>query len=697
MHRFRYFFILLSLIAFGSFVFLFVYQTNQTEANKHEFWIAIGEKELNSIRQNLTELKLDVKDVQNGIALVHTTNGDLERLSGEMHKHFHKCPGFTAHQTKNEALSAIESTFAENRKANLVEYTINNQANVNQLLTETQEPNIKQTILDLSAFPTRRHDQPQGQNSANFIKDKWTELANGRSDITVEFFNHPANVTPQPSIILTIQGTTTPDEIVVLGGHQDSIFSGNPTGTAPGADDNASGIASLTEAIRILIAKNYRPAKTVKFMAYAAEEVGLRGSNDIATKYKNDNINVIGVMQLDMTNFQGSSGIDFAFESDTRFINTEQTQFLKDLVQEYLPNMTTADFRCNYGCSDHASWHRQGFPASFPFEAPFGEHNSQIHTPGDIIARSDNNATHAEKFTKLALAFVGELAKGSVNSAPQTKAKFDFDGDNKTDISIFRPDAGEWWYLRSSDNGNGAIQFGQLNDTLTPADYTGDGKTDISFWRESTKEWFVLRSENNTFFSFPFGTTGDIPAPADYDGDNKDDVAVYRPDAGTWFINQSSNGETAIIPFGIAEDKPVIADYDGDGKADIAIYRPSVSEWWINQSRDGVTALQFGSNGDKTVPGDFTGDGKADVAFFRPTTGEWFIIRSNDNSFFSFPFGTNGDMPTPGDYDGDGKIDATVFRPSDSTWYMLQTTNGFGALGFGTTNDYPVPNSFVAE
>ena len=272
---------------------------------------------------------------------------------------------------------------------------------------------------------------------------------------------------------------------------------------------------------------------------------------------------------------------------------------------------------------------------------------------------------------------------------------FDFDGDGKTDISIFRPATGDWWYLKSSDGQNRAFGFGNATDKLVPGDYTGDGKTDIAVWRPSSGEWFILRSEEVSYYSFPFGASGDVPVPADYDADGKTDAAVFRPSNSTWYINKSSGG-TIVQQFGQTGDVPVPADYDGDSRADIAIWRASVGQWWLNRSTAGVIAVTFGNSADKPVQGDYTGDGKADVAFFRPTTRDWFILRSETlNTYYSFPFGADGDVPTPGDYDGDRKIDAGVFRPSNSTWYVNRSTSGTLIQAFGQAGDTPVPSVFV--
>ena len=285
------------------------------------------------------------------------------------------------------------------------------------------------------------------------------------------------------------------------------------------------------------------------------------------------------------------------------------------------------------------------------------------------------------------------VARFTATAPARVPTSFDYDGDGKSDISIFRPSNGQWW-LNKSSAGVNVFQFGTSSDKLAPGDYSGDGKTDVAFWRPETGEWFILRSEDSSYFAFYFGLSTDILAPGDFDGDGTTDAAVFRPSTGTWFIRKSTGG-TSTFPFGTAGDIPVAADYDGDGKADAAIYRPSTGQWWLNQSSAGVIVYNFGTSADKVVPGDYTGDGKADSAFFRPSTGEWFILRSEDSSFYSVPFGANGDLPVPGDYDGDGRFDTAVFRPATANWFVQRSSAGILITNFGANGDRPIPNAFV--
>jgi uncharacterized delta-60 repeat protein len=286
-----------------------------------------------------------------------------------------------------------------------------------------------------------------------------------------------------------------------------------------------------------------------------------------------------------------------------------------------------------------------------------------------------------------------DYAVARYNSS-QIAALFDFDGDSKSDISIFRPSVGEWWILKSSNGGNAAFQFGNSADKIVPADYTGDGKTDGAIFRPSTGEWFILRSEDSSYYSFPFGMSGDLPAAGDFDGDGRADVTIFRPSTATWYVSKSGGG-TMIEQFGLNGDIPAVGDYDGDGKADIAIWRATWGQWWIKRSTLGILAFDFGNSADKPIPGDYTGDGKTDVAIYRPSTGEWFVLRSEDQSYYSFPFGLSTDIPAPGDYDGDGKFDPAVFRPSTSTWYANRSTSGLLIQSFGQAGDKPVPSAFV--
>jgi leucyl aminopeptidase len=329
-----------------------------------------------------------------------------------MHERYRRCPGFISHPSREAALISIERSFASPPEEDLTSlYVIDNAETVQAITAGLSAARIEETITALSSFPTRYYNTQGGMDAATWLRDKWRTLPLGRYGATAEYYTH---TWLQPSVVLTIPGAKFPDQVVVLGAHLDSTSSGS---VAPGADDDASGVATLTEVIRAAMAAAYRPDRTVKIMAYAKEEAGLAGSRAIAAAYRAANVNVVGVLQLDMTNFKGSAHADIGLISDPQWTSGPQNDFLKTLINTYtgLPWVGT---QCGYACSDHVGWDEEGYRASFPFEAQFGEHNFAIHKETDTLATSGGNAEHSLKFAKVAAAYLAEMAKGRIGSPP---------------------------------------------------------------------------------------------------------------------------------------------------------------------------------------------------------------------------------------------------------------------------------------
>lgn len=275
------------------------------------------------------------------------------------------------------------------------------------------------------------------------------------------------------------------------------------------------------------------------------------------------------------------------------------------------------------------------------------------------------------------------------------RTQFDYDGDRRSDISVFRPGDGNW-YLQQSTAGFFGTNFGVSTDRIVPGDYDGDAKVDIAVYRPSDGTWYIRNSSNGTFTIAQFGIAEDLPVPADYDGDGAADLAVFRPSVGTWYIRYSADASFTASQFGISTDLPTAGDWDGDGKADIAVWRPSSRVWYRLLSSGAFSPQeQFGAPGDKIVPADYDGDGKLDLAVFRPSNNTWYIKKSTNSTFTILAFGSAGDIPVAGDYDGDSRADIAVFRPSTGFWYVVGSINGAFAISqWGQNGDRPTPAAF---
>lgn len=274
----------------------------------------------------------------------------------------------------------------------------------------TEDP--KANLQKFTSFYNRYYRADSGRQSQLWLLNRINEITNEfassdiREFISVKEFDHPWS---QKSIVLRIAGGSLNNETVIVGAHQDSthIF---PFLAAPGADDDGSGSVTILEAYRGLIVHGIRPKRNLEFHWYSAEEGGLLGSQAIAQSYSSDRVNVVAMIQFDMTAWvKKGTREEIGIVGD--YVDPALSETLKELVQAYT-DLPFVDTQCGYGCSDHASWNKAGFPSCTAFESAFENMNPNIHSGSDKIdISSEFSFEHMLQFSKLATAFAIELSE----------------------------------------------------------------------------------------------------------------------------------------------------------------------------------------------------------------------------------------------------------------------------------------------
>ena len=189
-------------------------------------------------------------------------------------------------------------------------------AQVDSLLSAISAPSIEARIRKLASFQTRhtlsRTDSDTvGIGAARrWIKselDACSRAAGGRLRVEFDsFIQPPARRVPQPveimNVVATLPGTQpqAADRIYVVSGHYDSMPSDvmDPQSEAPGADDDASGVAAVMEMACAMAFQRYDA--TLVFMAVAGEEQGLLGSAHWAEEAKKKGLNIAGMISNDI-------------------------------------------------------------------------------------------------------------------------------------------------------------------------------------------------------------------------------------------------------------------------------------------------------------------------------------------------------------------------------------------------------------
>lgn len=213
--------------------------------------------------------------------------------------------------------------------------TINRNPIIEQYISEVSSDSLKKYVENLAAFKTRHtlnRDQINGMPaSQNYVLNKFKSFereANGRMSAEIEHFIIPADGrrilqdSPAANVVATLKGTNPSDNrIFIISGHLDSRNKDvmDTEGIAPGANDDASGVAAVIEAARILAKSDF--SATILFVAFAGEEEGLKGATYMADKAKAVGLNIVAVLNNDIVGNSNSSETNISDNTKVRIFS----------------------------------------------------------------------------------------------------------------------------------------------------------------------------------------------------------------------------------------------------------------------------------------------------------------------------------------------------------------------------------------
>jgi photosystem II stability/assembly factor-like uncharacterized protein len=301
------------------------------------------------------------------------------------------------------------------------------------------------------------------------------------------------------NVIGEIEGTASPDEVIIVCGHYDSI-SEDPYHLAPGAEDNASGAGGVIAAAEAMAGYEYE--STVRFIAFSGEEEGLVGSTAYAEAMAEKGENIVAVINMDMVAYLDEPVYDVML--DYNLASAELMEITVLTAATYTPEMVINPY-VGFDASDHASFWDNGYRAVMLIEYDGDHFYPWIHTTDDLPEHLD--FTYGAEVVKLAAATAATLA-GVTGRRPD---------DGETDIIAYPNPA------RPSDAG---ITFTNLPDdaSLILYNVAGERVFERSNIIGNETVWTLVNDRGNTVASGVY-----IYRVVDGDGDyTTGKVAVIR-------------------------------------------------------------------------------------------------------------------------------------------------------------------------
>jgi len=280
---------------------------------------------------------------------------------------------------------------------------------IQTIVSQVSRANLKAYVQALQDFETRYTTTAGCDAAGQFILGRFQSLG-------LEAWFQPFTVggISSRNVVAETRGETDPDEIVIICGHYDST-SNEPEVRAPGADDDASGVAAVMEAARILAGHPHD--FTVRFIAFSAEEQGLYGSHYHSSVAREGSERIIGVVNLDMIAYTEDAS------EDLDVIVNDASWWLAEIATQVAGLYTGLEVRevvdASFVYSDHSPFWDQGYAAFCGIEDA-NPQNPYYHTTGDTV--DTLNFDFFEDAARTALAVLSDLAQPVRLGYPRTPA-----------------------------------------------------------------------------------------------------------------------------------------------------------------------------------------------------------------------------------------------------------------------------------
>ena len=268
--------------------------------------------------------------------------------------------------------------------------------NIADMVSVITQQTSKQTLDELCAFATRYSFAQQCRDAEQYVFDSFSALG-----LTASFYTYDYLQTTMRDAIGQLTGTAHPDSIIIICAHLDCT-SESPNTLAPGAEDNATGVAVVLEAARAF--SIYQTEYTVRFIAFTGEEQGLIGSDRYATAIQRQGEKIKAVINVDMVGYSGP------YAEDMHIFCDPVSYGLGALGASIVANYSDLDTITHYeqaprNGSDHYSFAIRNYPAIFFIDAwDDFDWYPYYHTVSDTVGNLnlDQQVKIAQSITALA-------------------------------------------------------------------------------------------------------------------------------------------------------------------------------------------------------------------------------------------------------------------------------------------------------